>query len=162
MANCPPCVIANRITGALGPEPRRFSRASGLISLTGMRIAHRSGVVGRQDASSSKQRGRTRFEQIVVGNWAACGLEAQGRALALPSFVACAGVTKKSTAPDLRPWPRIMLDFRVDTLRMRLHDRIWQDFASYRAIGLPGGSVSSSVRIAVARAARFGVVCPTR
>jgi hypothetical protein len=31
-------------------------------------------------------------------------------------------VTKGSTAPDLRPWPRITLDFRVETLRMRMHE----------------------------------------
>ena len=42
--------------------------------------------------------------------------------LALSSLVACAGLTKKSTAPDLKPWPEIRPDFRVETLRTRMHE----------------------------------------
>jgi hypothetical protein len=42
--------------------------------------------------------------------------------LALSSLVACAGLTKKSTGPDLKPWPEIRPDFRVETLRARMHE----------------------------------------
>ena len=42
--------------------------------------------------------------------------------LALFSLVACAGLTKKSTGPDLKPWPEIRPDFRVETLRARMHE----------------------------------------
>ena len=41
--------------------------------------------------------------------------------LALSSLVACAGLTKKPTGPDLDPWPEIRADFRVETLRARMH-----------------------------------------
>jgi hypothetical protein len=42
--------------------------------------------------------------------------------LALSSLVACAGLTKKPTGPDLKPWPEIRPDFRVETLRARMHE----------------------------------------
>ena len=42
--------------------------------------------------------------------------------LALSSLVACASLTKKSTGPDLKPWPEIRRDFRVETLRTRMHE----------------------------------------
>jgi hypothetical protein len=42
--------------------------------------------------------------------------------LALSSLVACAGLTSKSTGPDLKPWPEIRPDFRVETLRARMHE----------------------------------------
>jgi hypothetical protein len=42
--------------------------------------------------------------------------------LALSSLVACAGLTKKPTGPDLKPWPEIRPDFRVQTLRARMHE----------------------------------------
>jgi hypothetical protein len=42
--------------------------------------------------------------------------------LALVSLAACAGLTKKSTGPDLTPWPEIRPDFRVETLRARMHE----------------------------------------
>jgi hypothetical protein len=40
--------------------------------------------------------------------------------LALSSLVACASLGKKSTAPDLTPWPEIRPDFRVEALRVRM------------------------------------------
>ena len=42
--------------------------------------------------------------------------------LALSSLVACAGLGKKPTRPDLKPWPEIRPDFRVETLRARMHE----------------------------------------
>jgi hypothetical protein len=42
--------------------------------------------------------------------------------LALASLAACASLDKKSTRPDLTPWPEIRPDLRVETLRMRMHE----------------------------------------
>jgi hypothetical protein len=42
--------------------------------------------------------------------------------LALSTLVACAGLGKKPSRPDLKPWPEIRRDFRVETLRMRMHE----------------------------------------
>ena len=42
--------------------------------------------------------------------------------LALSTLVACAGLGKKPSRPDLKPWPEIRPDFRVETLRMRMHE----------------------------------------
>jgi hypothetical protein len=42
--------------------------------------------------------------------------------LALASVVACASLDKKATRPDLTPWPEIRPDFRMETLRMRMHE----------------------------------------
>ena len=36
--------------------------------------------------------------------------------------MACASVGKKSTQPDLKPWPEIRPDFRVETLRVRMYE----------------------------------------
>ena len=40
--------------------------------------------------------------------------------LALVFLVACATVSKKSTHPNLEPWPEIRPDFRVEALRVRM------------------------------------------
>ena len=40
--------------------------------------------------------------------------------LALCFHVACASVSKKSTHPNLEPWPEIRPDFRMETLRVRM------------------------------------------
>jgi hypothetical protein len=40
--------------------------------------------------------------------------------LALCFLVACASVSKKSTHPNLEPWPEIRHDFRMETLRVRM------------------------------------------
>lgn len=42
--------------------------------------------------------------------------------LALSSLVACASLGKKSTQPDLKPWPEIRPDVRMETLRLRMHE----------------------------------------
>jgi len=42
--------------------------------------------------------------------------------LALVSLVACAPMTKKAATPDLKPWPEIRSDFRVEALRLRMHE----------------------------------------
>ena len=42
--------------------------------------------------------------------------------LALSSLVACASLGKKPTRPDLKPWPEIRPDFRVEALRARMHE----------------------------------------
>ena len=36
--------------------------------------------------------------------------------------MACASLGKKSTQPDLKPWPEIRSDFRVEALRQRMHE----------------------------------------
>lgn len=40
----------------------------------------------------------------------------------LSTLVACATMGNKPSRPDLRPWPEIRPDFRVETLRARLHE----------------------------------------
>jgi hypothetical protein len=42
--------------------------------------------------------------------------------LALSFLAACAGLTSKPTGPDLKPWPEIRPDLRVETLRARMHE----------------------------------------
>jgi len=42
--------------------------------------------------------------------------------LALSSLVACASLGKEPTRPDLKPWPEIRPDFRVEALRGRMHE----------------------------------------
>ena len=42
--------------------------------------------------------------------------------LALSSLVACASLGKKSTQPNLMPWPEIRSDVRVETLRARMFE----------------------------------------
>lgn len=42
--------------------------------------------------------------------------------LALSGLMACAGVNKKPTRPDLSNWPEIKPDFRVESLRARLFE----------------------------------------
>jgi hypothetical protein len=42
--------------------------------------------------------------------------------LALSSLVACASLGKKSTQPDLKAWPEIRSDVRVETLRVRMYE----------------------------------------
>ena len=42
--------------------------------------------------------------------------------LALSTLVACASLGKKPSRPDLHPWPELRRDFRVETLRMRMHE----------------------------------------
>jgi len=41
---------------------------------------------------------------------------------ALASLVACVSLDKKATRPDLTAWPEIRFDFRMETLRMRMHE----------------------------------------
>ena len=42
--------------------------------------------------------------------------------ITLFSLVACASLAKKPTRPDLKPWPEIRPDFRVETLRVRMYE----------------------------------------
>jgi hypothetical protein len=42
--------------------------------------------------------------------------------LALSSLVACAGMSKKQSRPDVKPWPEIRSDFRMEALRARMHE----------------------------------------
>ena len=42
--------------------------------------------------------------------------------LALSSLVGCASLTSQAPAPDLKPWPEIRPDFRVETLRASMHE----------------------------------------
>jgi hypothetical protein len=50
------------------------------------------------------------------------GLKLTAVYLALASLVACASLDKKATRPDLKPWPEIRPDFRMEALRMRMHE----------------------------------------
>ena len=45
-----------------------------------------------------------------------------GACLALFSLVSCASLSKKSPRPDLTPWPEIRPDFRLESLRVRMHE----------------------------------------
>ena len=45
-----------------------------------------------------------------------------GACLVVSSLVACAGLGKKPTQPDLKPWPEIRPDFRTEALRLRMHE----------------------------------------
>jgi hypothetical protein len=45
-----------------------------------------------------------------------------GACLALSSLVACASLGKQSTQPDMRPWPEIRPDVRVESLRARMFE----------------------------------------
>ena len=42
--------------------------------------------------------------------------------LALCCLAACAGLNKKPEGPNLEPWPEIRSDFRVESLRARIHE----------------------------------------
>jgi len=42
--------------------------------------------------------------------------------VALFSLAACASLNKQQTRPDLTPWPEIRPDFRVEALRLRMHE----------------------------------------
>src|SRR5687768_18546834 len=45
-----------------------------------------------------------------------------GACLALTSLVGCASLTKQSTQPDIRPWPEIHAEVRVESLRARMYE----------------------------------------
>src|SRR5688572_3425803 len=45
-----------------------------------------------------------------------------GACLALASQLACAGMNKTPERPDLKDWPEIRSDFRVEVLRARMHE----------------------------------------
>ena len=70
-----------------------------------------------QDASRSTadpvRTGRQHGSRVALMRGAAC--------LALASLVGCASVGKKPEQPDLKPWPEIRPDFRVEWLRARMH-----------------------------------------
>ena len=42
--------------------------------------------------------------------------------LALSALMACAGLGKKPPRADLKPWPEIRPDFRLEPLRQRMHE----------------------------------------
>ena len=65
------------------------------------------------DVNHGKSRSGPRWR----GTWlraAAC--------LGLSSLVACASLGKQSTQPDLKPWPEIRPDVRVESLRARMYE----------------------------------------
>jgi hypothetical protein len=64
-----------------------------------------------QDASAPVRTGRQRGSRVALMRVAAC--------LAL---AACASVGKKPEQPDLKPWPEIRPDFRVESLRARMQE----------------------------------------
>lgn len=45
-----------------------------------------------------------------------------GACLALTSLGACASFSKQATQADIRPWPEIRADVRVESLRVRMHE----------------------------------------
>ena len=67
-----------------------------------------------QDASVPVRTGRQHGSRVALMRMAAC--------LALSSLAACASLGKKPTQPDLKPWPEIRPDFRVESLRARMHE----------------------------------------
>jgi hypothetical protein len=71
-----------------------------------------------QDASGSTvdplRTSRQHESRVALMRVAAC--------LALASLVACAGLGKKPEQPNLKPWPEIRPDFRVEWLRARMHE----------------------------------------
>ena len=68
--------------------------------------------------------------------------------LALFSLVGCAGLTKKATAPDLKPWPEIRPDFRVETLRVRMYEysTTFSAEVDLAATAIEGRAADSTVR----------------
>ena len=67
-----------------------------------------------QDASVPVRTGRQHGSRVALMRVAAC--------LALASLAACAGVGKKPEQPNLKPWPEIRPDFRVESLRARMQE----------------------------------------
>ena len=67
-----------------------------------------------QDASVPVRTGRQHGSRVAVMRVAAC--------LALAFLVACAGRGKKAEQPNLKPWPEIRPDFRVESLRARMQE----------------------------------------
>ena len=67
-----------------------------------------------QDASVPVRTGRQHGSRVALRRVAAC--------LALASLAACASVGKKPEQPNLKPWPEIRPDFRVESLRARMQE----------------------------------------
>ena len=77
----------------------------------------RSGSQRSVPASTTRIASRRRTRSSAArwcGSWTAC--------LALSSLVACASLGKKSTQPNLKPWPEIRSDVRAETLRVRMYE----------------------------------------
>ena len=98
-------------------------------------------ILARSTCAGCQQHyGQIRFAQIdvgldntdpvVVGRGVDSGCQSGRRValmrtavcLALSTLVACAVLGKEPSRPDLKPWPEIRPDFRVETLRMRMHE----------------------------------------
>jgi len=67
-----------------------------------------------QNASAPVRTGRQHGSRVALMRVTAC--------LALASLAACAGVGKKPEQPNLKPWPEIRADFRVESLRARMQE----------------------------------------
>lgn len=77
----------------------------------------RSGSQRSVSASTTRIASRRRTRTSAArwcGRWTAC--------LALSSLVACASLGRKSTQPNLKPWPEIRSDVRAETLRVRMYE----------------------------------------
>jgi hypothetical protein len=72
----------------------------------------RSRIPAREVGCGARRRRRS--AHAVLWHTAAC--------LAFASLPACAGLNTKPTQPDLQPWPEIRPDFRVESLRGRMHE----------------------------------------
>jgi hypothetical protein len=87
-------------------------------------------VPGRDGAAAMRRRPWSPAPALRVGRdlhpgrQPACrvALMRTAACLALSSLVACASLGKKSTQPDLKPWPEIRPDVRVETLRARMYE----------------------------------------
>jgi hypothetical protein len=79
----------------------------------------RSGVHGAMPKSMTRRTAgcRTRGSPRWRRSWMRAGA-----CLTLSSLVACASLGKQSTQPDMRPWPEIRPDVRVESLRARMYE----------------------------------------
>jgi hypothetical protein len=110
-----------------------------------------TGATDVQNARSDNGgRGRSRpLPPSQSGTWVA--VHRIAACLVLSSLAGCAGVIPKGTAPDLKPWPEIRPDYRVETLRPRMHEhsmladmrRFREEFDSTRSELLPAERVAS-------------------
>src|SRR6476620_1538718 len=80
----------------------------------------RSGSQRSMSASTTPIAARRRTRSSAARWCGSCTMTAA--CLALSSLVACASLGKKSTQPNLKPWPEIRSDVRAETLRVRMYE----------------------------------------
>jgi len=73
-----------------------------------------SGSTTRITSHRRKRGSGSRWRASLMRSAAAC--------LSLSSLVACASLGKQPTRPDMKAWPEIRPDVRMETLRLRMHE----------------------------------------